>query len=344
MFGGIIKAIVHGIGNKTYAELLKLSNNEIQVTSRLNETIVEALDRTHFSDVAYSFFHESGELELNPMYVYAKRIFNEGSLFIDNSVNIARQLYESSDHPQIHSGELFVFLFENCEYNGDKCKAIGLFKSESRVNFLDLKYRAGSYTIEGIEGLNMGTFEKGAVIFDSKEDEGYRVRVLMRSSKHVDARYWMNDFLHITKANDSYNKTHRVIAVARNYVKEVLSQDENVSRVEQAEVLARMASYFESKDVFDDVSFRQEVFKDRTQAEGFAQFGKEENLDGVYGPLGEFNIDKALTKKQARYLRSVIKLDKNFHIYVHGGEGMIKKGYDEASGMEYYQLFFSKEE
>lgn len=32
------------------------------------------------------------------------------------------------------------------------------------------------------------------------------------------------------------------------------------------------------------------------------------------------------------------------HIYVHGGDGLIKKGYDEATGMEFYQLFFKNEE
>jgi hypothetical protein len=42
-------------------------------------------------------------------------------------------------------------------------------------------------------------------------------------------------------------------------------------------------------------------------------------------------------------MRSVIKLDKNFHIYVHGGEKMIQKGYDPETGMQYYQIFFNEE-
>lgn len=42
-------------------------------------------------------------------------------------------------------------------------------------------------------------------------------------------------------------------------------------------------------------------------------------------------------------MRSVIKLDKNFHIYVHGGEKMIRKGYDAETGMSYYQIFFKEE-
>ena len=41
-------------------------------------------------------------------------------------------------------------------------------------------------------------------------------------------------------------------------------------------------------------------------------------------------------------MKSVIKLDKNFHIYVHGGEGLIRKGYDPETGMAFYQLYFTR--
>ena len=49
-------------------------------------------------------------------------------------------------------------------------------------------------------------------------------------------------------------------------------------------------------------------------------------------------------KKSSRSMKSVIRLDKNFHIYIHGGEGLIKKGYDEKTGMAFYQLYFKEED
>lgn len=42
-------------------------------------------------------------------------------------------------------------------------------------------------------------------------------------------------------------------------------------------------------------------------------------------------------------LKSVIKLDKNFHIYVHGDQHKIVKGMDPKTGLNYYQLFFRDE-
>jgi len=41
--------------------------------------------------------------------------------------------------------------------------------------------------------------------------------------------------------------------------------------------------------------------------------------------------------------KSVIKLDKNFHIYVHGDRELIEKGYDEAMGKHFYKIYFDVE-
>jgi hypothetical protein len=56
-----------------------------------------------------------------------------------------------------------------------------------------------------------------------------------------------------------------------------------------------------------------------------------------------FDISSAAVKKQSKFFKSIIKLDKNFHIYVHGESQNIVKGYDEEKGMSYYQLFFKEE-
>ena len=57
-----------------------------------------------------------------------------------------------------------------------------------------------------------------------------------------------------------------------------------------------------------------------------------------------FDIHLSAVKKQERFFKSVLKLDKNFHVYIHGSRDMIEKGYDEKSGKHFYKLFFEKEE
>ncbi|MDD4067910.1 MAG: nucleoid-associated protein, partial [Bacteroidales bacterium] len=55
-----------------------------------------------------------------------------------------------------------------------------------------------------------------------------------------------------------------------------------------------------------------------------------------------FNISDSAVKKQARVFKSVIKLDKNFHIYVHGDRKLIEQGQDEKG--KFYKVYYNEEE
>ncbi|GAC1527384.1 MAG: hypothetical protein NVS3B15_04200 [Sediminibacterium sp.] len=57
----------------------------------------------------------------------------------------------------------------------------------------------------------------------------------------------------------------------------------------------------------------------------------------------EFGIHLSAVKKQERVFKSVLKLDKNFHIYIHGRKDLIERGYDEMSGRHFYKLYFNEE-
>jgi hypothetical protein len=56
-----------------------------------------------------------------------------------------------------------------------------------------------------------------------------------------------------------------------------------------------------------------------------------------------FDISGAAVKKQARVYKSVLKLDKNFHIYIHGNKDLIEKGFDDGRDMNYYKVYFREE-
>jgi hypothetical protein len=47
-------------------------------------------------------------------------------------------------------------------------------------------------------------------------------------------------------------------------------------------------------------------------------------------------------KKQERIFKSVLKLDKNFHIYIHGDRELIEQGMD-ADGRKFYKIYFEEE-
>ena len=45
----------------------------------------------------------------------------------------------------------------------------------------------------------------------------------------------------------------------------------------------------------------------------------------------------------AQQMMTFLKLDKNFHIYIHGNRELIEKGYDEARGEHFYKIYFKEE-
>ena len=54
-----------------------------------------------------------------------------------------------------------------------------------------------------------------------------------------------------------------------------------------------------------------------------------------------FDVNQTAVKKQGRAFKSVIKLDKNFHIYIHGNRNLVEQGEDEHG--KYYKLYFQEE-
>ena len=58
--------------------------------------------------------------------------------------------------------------------------------------------------------------------------------------------------------------------------------------------------------------------------------------------MEDFAVSRAAVKNQSRVFKSVLKLDKNFHVYIHGKRDMIEKGVDEM-GRKYYKLYYNEE-
>lgn len=55
-----------------------------------------------------------------------------------------------------------------------------------------------------------------------------------------------------------------------------------------------------------------------------------------------FSISDTAVKKQARAFKSVIKLDKNFHIYIHGDRQLIEQGEDNKG--KFYKVYYKEEQ
>jgi hypothetical protein len=88
--------------------------------------------------------------------------------------------------------------------------------------------------------------------------------------------------------------------------------------------------------------FSRSVIQDPQVIESFKGYKKQYEDEHELEFNESFDISDAAVKKQNRVFKSVLKLDKNFHIYIHGKRELIEKGV-EADGRKYYKIYFNEE-
>jgi hypothetical protein len=333
---------IHFVGNKLNDEGIRFSKSALRTDENINDLLLTYFFSPFKSDEYYNLFHES-DINLNEVFSYVSEIFdNPGSLF-ENSINLAKHLYEQSVHPKVKGGELYIVYFRDCIVDGETVDAVGLFKSETKETFLKVYPQQDGFSIESEAGINIHKLDKGCLIFNTEREKGYLVSVVDNLNKGAEAQYWIDHFLHIQPRNDEYFQTKNVLSLCKSFVVDKLPGQFDVSKAEQADLLNKSVKFFRENDNFDMDDFANEVIQAPDVISSFKSYKTEFEVDNNLKLDNNFDISGAAVKKQSRVFKSVIKLDKNFHIYVHGDHEQIVKGFDPVSGMNFYQLFFKEE-
>jgi hypothetical protein len=338
---------IHRIGNKLQDEFYVLSENSMQIEDEMLKQLLLKYFLFPFEKVneIYRFTHPNNDLNLNEVYHFAVEIFKDGSLFHENTKNLATYLYEISNHPKIKSGELYVAYFENVQIEGDLHDAIGIFKSETKESYLKVYPQQNGFELSyEQEAININKLDKGCLIFNTEKEDGFKVAVIDQTNRSAEAVYWKDEFLKLKIRNDNYNQTQNVLGVYKNFVTQKLDEDFEVSKTDKIDLLNRSMKYFKEKESFDIDEFANEVIANKEGIESFKSYKKsyEEEFDAQIAD--SFDISDAAVKKQAKAFKSILKLDKNFHIYIHGNKELIEKGFDDDRSMNYYKVFFRDEQ
>jgi hypothetical protein len=101
--------------------------------------------------------------------------------------------------------------------------------------------------------------------------------------------------------------------------------------------------FFRENESFEFDEFAENVMKQPEVIESFKQYKSFYENENEIRIADSFDISEEAVKKQARVMKTVIKLDKNFHIYIHGKRELIEKGFDDSNKMHYYKLYFKEE-
>jgi hypothetical protein len=334
--------IVHYVGNKNNGDPLSISATGPELDDETTEHLAEGLLYRFKSLAELYAFHHPSSLQYNEVYSFCKALFNDAESFEKTAALLARHLYEASTHPKVKGGEFYVTYFEGLPVESRMYKAIGLFKTENKALFLDVAAQGSSLALQMKEGTELTKIDKGCLIIARNEDAGYDVRIYDAQNRGEEALYWKETFLGLTPQQNEFHHTAHFLTLTKQFITEQLEQEGSIEKKEQVELLQKSLRYFQEKDQFDIEEFQADVFADDERINAFRTFGSRYVENNDYDISSNFDISHDAVKKQARIYKSVLKLDKNFHIYIHGRTDLIERG-TEADGRKYYKIYYQDE-
>lgn len=338
----IVKSIAHEVGNKFRDEGIVYSDSNIELKDHNTQLLYSRYLLGSFKDNEFFNFYHPTDLSMNEVYIYVSNIFKNPNDFVEQSKSIALHLYNESTHPKVNKGELYIVYFKECRIEDEVTDAIGIFKSETKDNYLKAQKQKDNFILISDKGINIDKLDKGCIVFNTEKKNGYKV-TLVNSSRSDEAQYWKERFLKLMPLNDDYHATKNYLSLTKVFVTEHLANDVKINNAEKADMLNKSVAYFKNNSQFTEKEFASEVFSDPQIESSFKKFKNEYQQQRAVALIDDFEISPQVVKKQAKILKSVIKLDKNFHIYIHGQTELIEKGYDERTGKHFYKIFFDNE-
>ena len=336
---------VHFVGNKGLGEELTLNESTIELK---DEFVKETLLRYFLSPFKTDIYHEfKGKIDISLASVAnaCEDIFTTRQKFIEASRQMATHLHNQSMHPKIKGGEFYTCFFKDAMVDGELCDAVGLFKTENKETFLKVFQHMDSFEIDCDNGININKLDKGCLVFNTDKKNGYKLSIVDTNNKIAEcALYWEEDFLNAKLKPNAYYHTRNFMDASRGFCEEVLTEANNVEKQDQMMMLNRSTGYFKEKDKFNIRDFEKEVLVQPEVIEAFNDYRQDFNKRLDLTAIDEFDVSPTAVKKNQKYMRSVVKLDKNFHIYIHSKHDYVERGFDEERGLKYYKLFYVNEE
>lgn len=285
----------------------------------------------------YRFTHTVA-LDLNVLYRLSAEVASNEALG-DVAQGIVSHLRASSRHPNIKEGELFIIRFDNVQLDGALLPALGIFKVEKKDTFIETPSWTKEPTLLFKEGIGEKKLDKACLILFDEDP----FTVLAYDNNSSEAIYWKNDFIQLDFKKDHHNQTNHFLEMTKQYITDQMPEEFDVSKTDQIDLLNKSINYFKETETFDKGEFELSVFGQEDEAiTSFRKFDRQYQDEMDLDIMDQFQIAAQSVKKQARIFKSVLKLDKNFHVYIHGDRQLIEKGVD-ADGRKYYKIYYENE-
>jgi len=145
-------------------------------------------------------------------------------------------------------------------------------------------------------------------------------------------------------ASNTYHQTDAVINICKTFIQEQLDQDFEISKADKIDLLNKSLKYFKEKESFDTNEYAEEILSNPEAVSSFKKYKSVYDEEFDLNLPESFDINTAAVKKKKSSFRPIMKLDKNFTVYVHGSKDLIEKGYDENKDLNFYKVYFKEEQ
>ncbi|MDR2963934.1 MAG: nucleoid-associated protein [Bacteroidales bacterium] len=333
---------IHKVGSKHEGQGFELSHAEFTIPDESTHDLLYSFFLNPFKALDMYQFNLATPSDENSVLHSVTRIFETPQTFFEESKKLAELLYDTACYEETKPGELYVALFRNCEFNEELCNAIGIFKSERKDTFIKVYQNGENFELDHDTGINIKKMDKACLIFNTNQETGYAIK-LVDNTKATERPYWTEYFLNIKPVPDNYFATNNFLQICKEFSENVLTEKNNVERSEQIGFMNNSYNYFKNNEFYDEVDFKKTVLQNPEIIESFDEFKHDFEEAYEIPARTEFEISPEAVKKSKKFVRSIIKLDKNFHIYVHSKPDYIEKGFDDGRKMNFYKVFFEEE-
>jgi len=325
---------IHEVGNAENG-ILNISAEPALLVEPVKELLTKYFLKSFKEGMSFHFDIDNS----NPVLEQMIDIFHNREHLHSSSKILAEELLSSSQNPNIKTGEFFVVYLLNCQVEDSMVDAIGIFKSENKDTYVKIFPENDGFGLLSDHGININKLDKGVLVYNTQQEDGFLVQVVDRTNQNQ-AKYWADHFLKIKPREDSFHHTHQYMQMCKDFVMEEMSTE---NRGEQLGMISEAVNFFKENDHFDKVEFQEQVIRQPEIIEAFEGYSKNYESENHLTSIDDFEISPQAVRFNKRFIRSVIKLDKNFHIYVHGNRDRIVKGFDDRKNMHYYKVFFEDE-
>jgi hypothetical protein len=331
----ISRLSIHQIGPEP--DSVHFGQGPVELNPEAAKRIAEVLLKGFNLDARYQF-EENGNGAGMSVKNLVENFFQRNDNFHELSIELAKEWIQAQPET-VKFHEMIVCEYQNLFIDGKMYPGLGIFLINTKENFLTIQKTTDNFSIRLNEGVNLKKLMDCALMIPVSAH--IQTNIFFKQNMYdFESNHLTDQFLHTKPVSNNFYQTSHQLNMLKAYIDHELEEE---PRLEKMEKMNRSMEYFKNHEHFDQRDFETSIFNEPEQKQAFERFRHQYAEDKNLQIVDEFDIAPNAVKKKSHYIRSVIKLDKDFHIYVHGNRQNIIRGYDPERGKYFYQLFFDEE-